>query len=106
MDDTNRFGVFPATVYANEVCRSGVQIPTEQESFLSSKTSRPTRGPSQPLIQWVPGVKRSGHEIGHTPPSSAEVKNGHAVAQLVEALLYKPEGRGFDSRCHWNFSLT
>jgi len=31
---------------------------------------------------------------------------GHAVAQLVEALRYKPEGRGFDSRwCHWNFSL-
>ena len=24
---------------------------------------------------------------------------GHAVAQLVEALRYKPEGRGFDSRC-------
>jgi hypothetical protein len=32
---------------------------------------------------------------------------GHAVAQLVEALRYKPEGRGFDSQCcHWNFSLT
>jgi hypothetical protein len=30
-----------------------------------------------------------------------------AVAQLVEALRYKPERRGFDSRwCHWNFSLT
>jgi hypothetical protein len=29
------------------------------------------------------------------------------VAQLVEALRYKPESRGFDSRwCHWNFSLT
>jgi len=29
------------------------------------------------------------------------------VAQLVEALTYRPEGRGFDSRwCHWNFSLT
>jgi hypothetical protein len=28
---------------------------------------------------------------------------GHAVAQLVEALRYKPEGRGFDSRwCHWH----
>ena len=25
---------------------------------------------------------------------------------MVEALLYKPEGRGFNSRCHWNFSLT
>jgi hypothetical protein len=29
------------------------------------------------------------------------------VAQLVEALRDKPEGRGFDSQwCHWNFSLT
>jgi hypothetical protein len=29
------------------------------------------------------------------------------VVQLDEALRYKPEDRGFDSRwCHWNFSLT
>jgi hypothetical protein len=28
------------------------------------------------------------------------------MAQLVEILLCKSEGRGFDSRwCHWNFSL-
>jgi hypothetical protein len=27
----------------------------------------------------------------------------HAVAQLVEALRYKPEGRGFDSR--WFFGI-
>jgi hypothetical protein len=32
---------------------------------------------------------------------------GYAVAQLVEALRYKPEGRGFDFRlCLWNFLLT
>ena len=31
---------------------------------------------------------------------------GDAVAQSVEALPYKPEGLRFDSRCHWNFSLT
>jgi len=32
---------------------------------------------------------------------------GHVVAQLVEALRYKSDGRGFDPRwCHWNFSLT
>jgi hypothetical protein len=32
------------------------------------------------------------------------IDTGHAVAQLVEALRYKPEGRGFDSRwSHWNF---
>jgi hypothetical protein len=31
---------------------------------------------------------------------------GYAVAQLLEALCYKSEGRGFDSRwCLWNFSL-
>jgi hypothetical protein len=34
-------------------------------------------------------------------------QNIPAVAQLVEAMHYKPEGRGLDSRwCHWNFSLT
>ena len=33
--------------------------------------------------------------------------SGHAVAQLVEALRYKSEGSGFDSRWrHWNISLT
>ena len=29
------------------------------------------------------------------------------MAQFVETLRYKSEGRGFDSRWyHWNFSLT
>ena len=32
---------------------------------------------------------------------------GSAVAQLVEALRYKPEGRGFDSQlCLWNSGPT
>ena len=35
------------------------------------------------------------------------LEGGYAVAQLVEALRYKSEGRGFDSRwCNWNSSLT
>jgi hypothetical protein len=34
----------------------------------------------------------------------ASVAPGHAVAQLVEALSYKPAGHGFDSRwCQWIF---
>jgi hypothetical protein len=34
-------------------------------------------------------------------------KLNYAVAQLVEALRYKTEGRGFGSRwSHWNFSVT
>ena len=32
---------------------------------------------------------------------------GNPVAQLVEALRYRQEGRGFDSGwCHWIFSIT
>ena len=35
------------------------------------------------------------------------LKDCHTLAQLVEALRYKPEGRGFDSAwCHWSFLLT
>jgi len=45
-------------------------------------------------------------DIGESEYDS-QISLGHAVAQLVEALRYKPEGCGFDSRwCHWNFSLT
>jgi hypothetical protein len=43
--------------------------------------------------------------VGHIATSSL-VFGGHAMAQLVEALRYKPECRGFDFRwCHWNFHL-
>jgi hypothetical protein len=27
---------------------------------------------TQPPIQWFPGVKQLGHEVDHTPPSSAD----------------------------------
>jgi hypothetical protein len=31
----------------------------------------------------------------------------YEAAQLLEALRYKPDGRGLDSLwCHWDFSLT
>jgi hypothetical protein len=62
------------------------------------------------------GEKRSAHISGVYPLfsllcyiflESVRVLLGHAIAQLVEALRYKSEGRGFDSQwCHWNFSLT
>jgi hypothetical protein len=49
--------------------------------FRFSITSTPALGPTQPPIQWVPGVK-SGRETGLSPPSSAEVKNGGAIPPL------------------------
>jgi hypothetical protein len=34
-------------------------------------------------------------------------RKGSRGGAVVEALSYKPEGRGIDSRwCHWNFSLA
>jgi hypothetical protein len=33
--------------------------------------------------------------------------NGARGGVVIEALRYKPEGRGIDALwCHWNFSLT
>jgi hypothetical protein len=44
-------------------------------------------GYTQPPVEWVPWtvyqrVKRSGSEADHSPPSSAEVKNGGAIPPL------------------------
>ena len=52
--------------------------------------SRPALGPSQPPIQWVPGlfpgVKRPGRGVDHPPPSSVEVEG------TVELHLCSPSG--------------
>jgi hypothetical protein len=59
------------------------------EDFLLLVTaSRPALGPTQPPIQWVsealfPRIKRPGHEIDHSPPSSAEDKNCGAIPPLL-----------------------
>jgi hypothetical protein len=44
-----------------------------------SHTSRAALGPTQPPVQWLPGisrgVKRPGRGADHPPPPSAEVEN-------------------------------
>jgi hypothetical protein len=48
--------------------------------FHFSTASRPALGPTQPPMQWVPGVERQGREADHSPTSGAEMKNSGAVS--------------------------
>jgi uncharacterized protein (DUF427 family) len=61
-----------------------------QNFFLFPTEPRPAMAPIQPPIQWAPGalsrgVKQQGHEPDHSPPPSAEVKNGGAIPSLPHA---------------------
>jgi hypothetical protein len=78
---------------------SGFDSRQRQEIFLFPTASRPTLGPTQPPVQWVPGalspgVKQPGREPGHSLPSSGEVENGgaippHVFIQLCLAFIYQ-----------------
>jgi hypothetical protein len=50
-------------------------------------------GPTQPPIQWIPGalslgVKWSGREADHSPPSSAEIKDAWNYTSTAPIRLH------------------
>ena len=65
--------------------------------------SRPALGPTQPPIQWVPGltpgVKRRGRGVDHPPPTRAD------VIERVQMYLYSPSGPSW-SVLGWNLPFT
>jgi hypothetical protein len=61
--------------------------------FLVTTESRSDLGPTQPPIEWVPGVlslwvKLPGREADHSPPSSAEVKNAWSCTSAPQIPLH------------------
>jgi hypothetical protein len=70
-------------------------IPDRGKIYIFSTASRPALGPTQPLIQRVPGggggdfhgVKLPDREADHSPLSSVEGKNGGAIPALPHASL-------------------
>jgi hypothetical protein len=62
-------------------------IPCMVKILLFSVNSRPAVGPTQSIIQKVPGalspgLKRAGRETEHSPLSSVEIKKGGAMPPL------------------------
>jgi hypothetical protein len=80
----------------------GVRSRQGQRIFPLTSVSRPALGPTQPPVQWVPGVlspgvkPRPGRDADHSPLSSAEVVNEYELYFLspqappwrVAGLLY------------------
>jgi hypothetical protein len=67
-------------------------IPGRSKRLFFSTLQR--LGPTQPFIQWVPGafsreVKRPGREVDHSPPSSAEVKDGGTIPSLPHTSSWR-----------------
>jgi hypothetical protein len=70
--------------------RSGFDSREEQNIFFYYFTApRPALGPTQPPIQWVPGVKRQGREADGSPPPCAQVKNGGAIPALTHTSSWR-----------------
>jgi hypothetical protein len=67
--------------------RQGLRI------FPFATASRPAVGPTQPPIQWVPGVlslmvKRPGREADHSPPPSSKVKKAWSYTSTPPLPLH------------------
>jgi hypothetical protein len=68
-------------------------IPSRGRRFLTFSMARPALGHTQPFVQCVPGslslgVKQPGSEADHSPPSSAEDKNGGDIPPLPHMSLW------------------
>jgi hypothetical protein len=64
----------------------------KSKGFFFFTVSRPVLGLTEPSIQWVPGaiscgVKCPGFEAVHSPPSSAEVKDGRSYNSTLVCVL-------------------
>jgi hypothetical protein len=76
-----------------QAARSGFDSRQGLGIFLFATASRPAVRPTQPPIQWVPGVtstrvKWLGHEAEHSAPSSAEVKNAWSYTSTPPIRLH------------------
>ena len=98
-----KFNVFAFKIWFNIfICNSSNKYQFRNDIRLTIR---------QKLMEWntVPKTKENlvtfSACLTGAPGALSLLLSWHT--ELVEALHYKPDGRGFDSRwCHWNFPLT
>jgi hypothetical protein len=71
----------------------GFESRQELGIFLLTTVSGPALGPTQSPNQWVPGalslgVKQTGREADHSPPSCTEVKNAWSCTSNLSIRLH------------------
>jgi hypothetical protein len=76
-----------STVTRLRTGRQGFNSQQKQGIFLFTTASRLVLGPTQPPIQWVSEIKRLEVEAGHSPPSSAEVKNAWSYTSTSQYVF-------------------
>jgi hypothetical protein len=85
------------------LCRGWIACHLFTTGFLALVQSMKTSGCLSPVI---PNTNVTSSSL-LTQCFKVPMKLGHAVAQLIEALRYKAESRGFNSRwSHWDFSFS
>jgi hypothetical protein len=62
-------------------------IPSRGKIFLFSTVFRLVTEPTKPSIQRVSWVKWPGCDEDHSPPSSAEVKNGGSIPPFPHVFM-------------------
>jgi hypothetical protein len=90
-----RFHIIPIAQWYSSGLQAVLSVFETQQrlgNFLSTASSRPALGPTQPPIHWVPGslslgVKRPDREADNSHPSSAEVKNAWSYASSLPTRL-------------------
>jgi hypothetical protein len=89
--------------------------PGRIKNFLFSTSSRSVLGPTQPPIQWEPGVKLPGPEGDHSPRTSTEVKKTwiYTSTPPYAFMVYKHKGNltftlhiSLKATHIWGLSLT
>jgi hypothetical protein len=58
------------------------------KNILVSMSSRPVLEPTQPPIQWFPGVKQPGRGADHSPPTIAKIKNTWIYTSTLPIRLH------------------